>query len=130
MTSPPRAPASHFVEIRMLWKSVSDILAAGRMLTAILILALAATACGSDSGSLGNPPPPGPRLDLSVNGLQQPDTIAEGGSVVFTITVKNLGPIDATGVIAGDTLSSGLTYVSSIGSNGTSYSSATHQWLI
>ena len=95
----------------------------------IIVAVGAGLACGGDSSGLGTTPG-GPQVDLSIASAQNPDTIPEGGTVSFTVTVKNLGTVDATGVIAGDTLASGLTYVSSSGSNNTVYSSTTRQWLI
>src|SRR5690349_17456716 len=95
----------------------------------IIVAVGAGLACGGDSSGLGTTPG-GPQVDLSIASAQNPDTIPEGGTVAFTVTVKNLGTVDATGVIAGDTLASGLTYVSSSGSNNTVYSSTTRQWLI
>jgi len=53
----------------------------------------------------------------------------EEGTVVFTVTVTNDGPSDATGVSMNDVLPLGLSYVSDdAGSTGTSYSSATGVW--
>ena len=95
-----------------------------------LIFVVGALACGGDQSSLGTNPPGGTQIDLSIGTAQSPDTIGEGATVTFTITAKNLGPVDATGVVAGDTLSSGLTYVSSNGSNQTVYSPTSHQWAI
>ena len=52
-----------------------------------------------------------------------------GNTVVFTITATNLGPNNATGVIVGDTLQNGYSYVSSTATMG-SYNSSTGIWTI
>ena len=52
--------------------------------------------------------------DLSVSMVGPPST-SLGGSVVYTITVKNFGPSAATSVQVADTTPSGLTFVSSAG---------------
>ncbi len=55
----------------------------------------------------------------------------EGDTVVYTVTVTNNGPSDATGVSLIDTLPAGLTYVSDDAtSTGTSYSSGTGAWTV
>ena len=104
-----------------------------RFIVLSLVVVACALSCGGDLGPLppSQPAPPGaPRVDLRLTGSANPSSIAEGGSVTFTVTVTNLGPIDATSVVAGDTLSSGLTYVSSSGSNATSYSPTSKLWTI
>ncbi len=52
-----------------------------------------------------------------------------GNTVVFTITATNLGPNNATGVIVGDSLQNGYSYVSSTATIG-SYNSSTGIWTI
>src|SRR5439155_17804 len=52
-----------------------------------------------------------------------------GSNVVFTITLTNGGPSKATGVMVGDLLPSGVTYVSSTVSQG-SYVSGTGVWTV
>jgi len=52
-----------------------------------------------------------------------------GTSVIFTITVTNNGPLNATGVAVTEILQSGYTYVSSTVSTGT-YNSSTGVWVI
>jgi uncharacterized repeat protein (TIGR01451 family) len=92
---------------------------------------IGALACSGSSFDAGSPPPPGtPRLDLKVASTRNPSSVPEGGSVTFTVTVTNLGPVDATNVTAGDSLSAGLTYVSASGSNSTSYSPTSKLWTI
>ncbi|HSM51103.1 MAG TPA: DUF11 domain-containing protein [Thermoanaerobaculia bacterium] len=50
--------------------------------------------------------------DLELTKQAAPATAAPGDPVVFTITVTNLGPGDATDVVVTDTLPAGLVYVS------------------
>lgn len=52
-----------------------------------------------------------PQIDLQITKtLNGASTIVPGGTAVFDITVQNLGPLDATGVVATDTLPAGLTF--------------------
>ena len=64
------------------------------------------------------------RLDKSVDNTS-PNV---GDNVVFTITVTNDGPSDATGVTVLDQLPSGYTYVSDDGAG--AYNSGTGVWTI
>ncbi|HTP29209.1 MAG TPA: DUF11 domain-containing protein, partial [Anaeromyxobacteraceae bacterium] len=70
------------------------------------------------------------KLDLSITKSVNKDSAQEGSQVTYTITVKNLGPIVADTVTAGDTLPTGLTYASHTASGGTSYSPSTGFWTI
>ena len=70
--------------------------------TLTLMVIIGALACSGSSFDAGSPPPPGtPRLDLKVASTRNPSSVPEGGSVTFTVTVTNLGPVDATNVTAG-----------------------------
>jgi len=60
---------------------------------------------------------------------RDPAGISAGDTVIFTITVENKGPSDATGVEVTDQLPSGYTYVSSNPSQGT-YNSNTGVWNV
>ncbi|MGL2994043.1 PKD domain-containing protein [Flavobacterium sp. TSSA_36] len=64
-------------------------------------------------------------LRKSVNNVAPP----VGTTVVFTVTVSNAGPSDATGVIVKDLLPSGYTFVSATPSSG-SYVNGTGLWTI
>ena len=55
-------------------------------------------------------------------------TPAVGANVVFTLTVSNSGPNNATGVVVSDVLPAGLTYVSDDGAG--AYSSSTGLWTV
>ncbi|MFY0600890.1 MAG: DUF11 domain-containing protein, partial [Cyclobacteriaceae bacterium] len=74
-------------------------------------------------------PTPTPQSDLSI--VKTIDNMAPkvGENVVFTLTVNNAGPSDATGVIATDVLPSGYTFVSSSASTG-DYNEGTGAWTI
>ena len=74
-------------------------------------------------------PAPIPQSDLAVTKTVNNATPNVGGNVIFTISVNNAGPSDATGVKVNDILPSGYTYVSSVPSSGT-YTNGTGLWAI
>ena len=51
--------------------------------------------------------------DLQVLKTDSPDPVLVGNNVLYTVTVENNGPDDATGVILTDTLPADVTFVSS-----------------
>jgi uncharacterized repeat protein (TIGR01451 family) len=67
--------------------------------------------------------------DLSVTKTVDDTTPGLGQNVVFTVTVANTGPDQATNVALEDILPAGLTFVSSTPSQGT-YSSTTGIWTV
>ncbi|MGM9479550.1 PKD-like domain-containing protein, partial [Pedobacter sp. GSP4] len=77
-------------------------------------------------------------IDLILNKTVDNASPAKGGTVNFTITVKNsdvasgqvTGTGNAIGVSATDVLPSGYTYVSSVAAAGTSYNPSTGLWSI
>ena len=73
-------------------------------------------------------PTPTPVVDLSLTKAVDNITPTVGSAVVFTITVANAGPNDATGVQATDQLPSGYAYVSD--DSGGDYASNTGVWSI
>ena len=62
--------------------------------------------------------------DLAVTKIVDNATPNEGDTVTYTVTIDNLGPDAATGVVLTDLLPGGVTYVSDTPSQGT-YVSAT-----
>jgi uncharacterized repeat protein (TIGR01451 family) len=68
------------------------------------------------------------RADLALTKTVDNSTPAAGGTVVFTLTVTNNGPNNATGVVVSDPLPAGLTYVSDDG--GGAYVSGTGLWTV
>jgi len=66
--------------------------------------------------------------DLAVTQSVAPPTPAINGNVIFTVTVTNNGPNDATGVVINESLPSGVNYVSD--DSGGSYNSSSGQWTI
>ena len=83
-------------------------------------------ASGNDPASLewvgaivSIPSPPLPNeADLSITKTDSPDPVNVGDSLLYTITVTNNGPGNATGVTVTDTLPSGITLVSVTPSQG------------
>ena len=67
--------------------------------------------------------------DLAVTKTVDKATPAVGDTVVFTVTVTNLGPSPTTGVELLDLLPSGYTFVSANPSQGT-YTAASGQWAV
>jgi len=74
-------------------------------------------------------PPTGPETDLKVSCVVDNSSPAIDGSVIYTITAQNLGSRDAQDVVVADTLSSGLSLVSSTPDKG-SYDLQSGKWLI
>ncbi len=70
-----------------------------------------------------------PSADLQVNKTASTATPNLGSNVTFTITVRNGGPNDATGVVVDDALPAGLNFVSATPSQG-SYDPGTGVWTI
>ncbi|MFY9826490.1 MAG: S8 family serine peptidase [Thermoanaerobaculia bacterium] len=68
------------------------------------------------------------RADLAVTKSVDNPTPAVGANVIFTITVTNNGPNNATGVVVNDFLPDGTTYVSDDGAG--AYNSGTGLWTI
>lgn len=60
-----------------------------------------------------------PAPDLEVKMTDSPDPVAFGSNVTYTITVKNIGELPATGVTLTDTLPAGATLVSANSTTGT-----------
>src|SRR5690606_11900561 len=134
------------------WPGVEGVLLVGESVTATATYVVTqadvnagsvhntATAEGMPPGTPGEPAtpivsPPGEALveietgsDLSIEKAVDNATPIIGENVVFTLTVRNAGPADATGVVATDVLASGYTFVSSAGDG--SYDAATGLWTI
>jgi uncharacterized repeat protein (TIGR01451 family) len=69
------------------------------------------------------------QADIGITKIASSGTVTVGSNVTFTITTSNLGPSNATGVQVTDPLPPGLTYVSSVPSQGT-YTSGSGLWDI
>ena len=74
-------------------------------------------------------PVPVSGADLRLTKTVNNSTPNVGSNVIFTVTVFNDGPSNATGVTVGDLLPSGYSYVSSTPSQG-SYNSGTGAWTV
>ncbi|MCX5999664.1 MAG: DUF11 domain-containing protein [Chloroflexi bacterium] len=70
-----------------------------------------------------------PSADLDITNAASTSTPSEGGTIVYTVTLKNNGPSNATSVTASSPLPAGLTYVSSSPSLG-SYDSSGGKWTV
>jgi uncharacterized repeat protein (TIGR01451 family) len=65
--------------------------------------------------------------DLELTKTADKTTAASGNTLTYTITLKNVGTADATGVKVKDSIPAGLTYVSSVPAQGT-YTSSNGIW--
>jgi uncharacterized repeat protein (TIGR01451 family) len=82
---------------------------------------------GPDESVQGNPT----TADLSVTNTVDNATPAEGGTVTYTVTVTNNGPVNATGVNITNVLPAGLIYSSDdAATSGDSYDSASGVWIV
>jgi uncharacterized repeat protein (TIGR01451 family)/LPXTG-motif cell wall-anchored protein len=72
---------------------------------------------------------PPPVIDLELDKTVDDNSVTVGDSVVFTITLTNQGPDDATGVEVTDTLPAGLTYASHATATG-SFDASTLVWTV
>jgi uncharacterized repeat protein (TIGR01451 family) len=68
--------------------------------------------------------------DIQVQKTVDNATPTAGSNVTFTVTARNAGPSNATGVAVTDALPVGLTFVSAAPTPGTSYNSSTGVWTI
>ena len=103
------------------------------LLSVAVSIFFAIVGCGSGGGGGGSDIPfipsttPSPTdADLSLTKTVNIPTPDVGTEVVFTITVSNAGPANATGVVVTDQLPSGFTYVTD--SSGGAYNPATGAW--
>lgn len=81
------------------------------------------TPCTSNCGGGGS------SADLSVTKTANKSTANVGDTINYTITLKNLGPDNATGVFVTDILPTGLNFVSATSTLG-SYATSTGKWTI
>jgi uncharacterized repeat protein (TIGR01451 family)/gliding motility-associated-like protein len=82
-----------------------------------------------DNNTSSSTPAPVPQCDLSVLKTADNQTPAVNDNVTFTITAKNNGPSDASGVKVSDILPTGCLYVSSTATTG-GYDNTTGLWQI
>ncbi|MEP6484239.1 MAG: hypothetical protein ABJB01_07300 [Rudaea sp.] len=102
---------------------------AGALTNTVAVTASDQTDPDTSNNSAGASINGNPSADVQVNKIVDDTAPNVGNSVTFTISAKNAGPNDATGVQITDLLPAGLTYVSSTASQGT-YTSATGIWNI
>ena len=67
--------------------------------------------------------------DIAVWKTADTNAVDEGGTVVFTVSVTNLGPDEAETIVVDDLLPAGLTYVSDNPSQG-AYDDGTGEWAV
>ena len=65
-----------------------------------------------------------PQADLTVQQSDDPDPVAGGGALTYSVDVFNFGPLDATGFTLTDTLPAGVTFVSATPDQGSCAESA------
>ena len=88
----------------------------GRALVLALLSTVALVALAGSPASV--PAAPGD-ADLSVTKTDSPDPVTVGGTLTYTVTVRNAGPLAATGVTLTDTLPKNTTFVSATSTVGT-----------
>src|SRR3954451_23526367 len=81
----------------------------------IAAIALLAALTGASSGA----PPVRDSADVSVTKSDSPDPVVAGSPIAYSIQVRNAGPATATHVVVTDKLPSGVTFVSSVPTQGT-----------
>ncbi len=72
---------------------------------------------------------PNPIVDVSVTKTVDEFIPEVGMEIVFTVTVTNDGPSDATNVVVTDALASGYQFVNAVASNGT-YNASNGSWTV
>jgi uncharacterized repeat protein (TIGR01451 family) len=65
------------------------------------------------------PAPPAPTIDLQITKTAAPASVTVGSQVTWTLTVKNNGPSNATGVTVADPIPAGFAFVSATSTQGT-----------
>lgn len=86
-----------------------------RCLVLLLLLAGMSDSAFSGAGGPGHPEGVVAEADLKVSKVDDADPAPAGTDVTYTVTVDNLGPSNATNVVASETLPIGFTLVSSTG---------------
>ncbi len=79
---------------------------------------------GNNSSTIGTMVQPVPVADLSVTKTDSPDPVLVGQPLTYTLTARNNGPNNATGVTVTDTLPPGVTLASATASQGSGCSGA------
>jgi uncharacterized repeat protein (TIGR01451 family) len=68
--------------------------------------------------------------DISISKIADVTSTLPAGTINYTLTVTANGPATSTGVVATDTLPTGLTFENATATAGTSYASSTGAWTI
>ncbi|WP_223032227.1 DUF11 domain-containing protein [Hanstruepera marina] len=96
------------------------------------LLVIFITSCSSDdsNGGVGIEPQPQTGSDISLMVNVDNESPYFGDNVTFTLTVTNLGPETATGVLVKSVLPSGYGYISDNGSTNGTYDDVTGVWTV
>lgn len=70
-------------------------------------------------GQATTPTTPPPDSDLAISKADQPDPVAPGGTLAYSIMVTNISDVDAENVVMTDSLPAGVTLISATPSQGT-----------
>ena len=81
-------------------------------------------------GGSGGGGPTGTVTDLAIDKSDNVDQVSPGSNIIYTLSITNNGPSDATGVVVLDALPSGVSFVSA--TNGGTYDAGSHtvRWVL
>ncbi|MCL4298874.1 MAG: DUF11 domain-containing protein [Anaerolineae bacterium] len=103
--------------------------AAGQTITNTALVSASEQNDADSSNNSADAPITVTNADLAVSKIVDNPGPKEGGPLLYTVTVTNNGPDDATGVVVGDTLPLSVTLAASSASQG-DYDSATGRWQV
>jgi uncharacterized repeat protein (TIGR01451 family) len=69
-------------------------------------------------GQAPTPTTPPPDSDLAISKTDQPDPVAPGGTLAYSITITNISDVDAQNVVMTDSLPAGVSLISATPSQG------------
>jgi len=72
------------------------------------------SAPANNTAGAGSPPVAAPATDVSIVKNVDPTPVSPGGTVAYSLVITNAGPSTATGILATDTLPTGLTFAASV----------------
>jgi large repetitive protein len=107
----------------------SDAVTPSNVLTVPYVIASTFTSGTLCSMATSTPTSTIPSADVSIVKTVDNSTPSVGDTINYTLTVSDLGPATATGVVARDVLPAGITFVSATATDG-SYATSTGTWTI